>query len=122
MYCYRHPNVETALSCGRCGQPLCTQCVIQTEVGGRCAECTQSVRNDKVTPGRGRLRSNQPVSPGRLLRQGLITGFVLGLPGLLAVAILSDRLKRRRRLKGALVGFGASFALLLALGFIGVQL
>lgn len=121
MYCYRHPNVETALSCGRCDKPICTQCVIQTEVGGRCSECTQSVRNDKVTPGGGRLRTSQPVNPGRLLRQGLVTGFVLGLPGLLAVAVLSDRLKRRRRLKGALVGFCASFIVLLALGIIGVQ-
>jgi len=39
MQCYKHPDVETNLSCGKCGKPICTRCMIQTPVGIRCSEC-----------------------------------------------------------------------------------
>ena len=41
LRCANHPEVETHLRCSRCGKPICVQCVIQTPVGGRCAECAQ---------------------------------------------------------------------------------
>ena len=37
--CVNHPSRETALRCGKCGDPICTRCVIQTPVGGRCRTC-----------------------------------------------------------------------------------
>jgi hypothetical protein len=37
--CARHPGRETALRCGKCGVPICTRCVVQTPVGGRCPTC-----------------------------------------------------------------------------------
>ena len=37
--CVNHPSRETALRCGKCGNPICTRCVIQTPVGGRCRTC-----------------------------------------------------------------------------------
>jgi hypothetical protein len=37
--CVRHPNVETGLSCGRCGTPICPKCMVMTDVGGRCPDC-----------------------------------------------------------------------------------
>ena len=37
--CYRHPKRETWVSCGRCGKPLCPDCVQHGPVGVRCAEC-----------------------------------------------------------------------------------
>jgi len=37
--CYRHPDRETWVSCGRCGKPLCTDCMMHGPVGIRCREC-----------------------------------------------------------------------------------
>jgi hypothetical protein len=39
MRCARHPDVETNLSCGKCGTPICPKCLVQTPVGARCPEC-----------------------------------------------------------------------------------
>jgi hypothetical protein len=38
-YCKRHPKIETALSCGKCGDPICPRCMVQTPVGMKCATC-----------------------------------------------------------------------------------
>lgn len=37
--CSWHPDVETGLSCSRCGKPICTQCLVQAPVGIRCRDC-----------------------------------------------------------------------------------
>ena len=37
--CYWHPEVETGLSCSRCGKNICTNCLVQVPVGIRCREC-----------------------------------------------------------------------------------
>jgi hypothetical protein len=39
IYCRRHPNVETGLSCGRCDTPICPKCAVFTDVGARCPDC-----------------------------------------------------------------------------------
>ena len=39
MKCARHPDTETELRCGKCEQPICPKCVVQTPVGARCPEC-----------------------------------------------------------------------------------
>lgn len=39
QFCYRHPQRETALSCGRCERPICTNCAMQGPVGFRCRQC-----------------------------------------------------------------------------------
>lgn len=39
MQCARHPKVETELTCGRCGTPICPSCVVFTDVGARCPTC-----------------------------------------------------------------------------------
>lgn len=41
MQCATHPNVETELSCSKCGKPICPRCAVQTPVGMRCRECAQ---------------------------------------------------------------------------------
>jgi membrane associated rhomboid family serine protease len=38
--CYRHPRVETAVSCSECGRPICTDCMSFGPVGIRCPECS----------------------------------------------------------------------------------
>lgn len=37
--CARHPDVETALACGRCGTPICPRCLVYTPGGVRCPDC-----------------------------------------------------------------------------------
>ena len=44
LHCHWHPDVETALSCSRCGKSVCTQCMVQANVGIRCKECGKAVR------------------------------------------------------------------------------
>ena len=43
-YCQWHPEVETGLSCGRCGKHMCTQCMVQAPVGIRCRDCGKAQR------------------------------------------------------------------------------
>ena len=38
MYCYRHPNRETYVSCSDCGRPSCGECMTPAPVGQRCPE------------------------------------------------------------------------------------
>ena len=44
MRCATHPDVETSLSCGKCGRPICPKCLVQTPVGARCKECASLKR------------------------------------------------------------------------------
>lgn len=39
LYCYRHPKNETYVRCGRCDQPICPKCAVQTPVGFKCRQC-----------------------------------------------------------------------------------
>ena len=39
LYCYRHPDRETWVRCGRCDQPICPRCARQGPVGFRCRDC-----------------------------------------------------------------------------------
>ncbi|MDY6893628.1 MAG: B-box zinc finger protein [Chloroflexota bacterium] len=39
MKCAIHPGTETDLKCGKCEQPICPKCLVQTPVGARCPTC-----------------------------------------------------------------------------------
>jgi hypothetical protein len=41
MQCAKHPNVETNVTCGKCGKPICPKCMVQTPVGMRCKDCAR---------------------------------------------------------------------------------
>jgi hypothetical protein len=42
--CATHPDVETNLRCGKCGQPICPKCLVTTPVGARCQDCAKLYR------------------------------------------------------------------------------
>jgi hypothetical protein len=44
LKCSRHPQVETNLSCSKCGTPICPKCLVQTPVGARCPDCAKLSR------------------------------------------------------------------------------
>ncbi len=44
-YCKRHPQTETYLGCSRCGDLICSECLIQTPVGARCPDHGAEMRN-----------------------------------------------------------------------------
>lgn len=46
LYCYVHPERETALRCNNCERPICASCAVRTPTGYRCKEC---VRNRQRT-------------------------------------------------------------------------
>jgi membrane associated rhomboid family serine protease len=52
--CYRHPAAAASVVCGRCDQPICTQCMIQAPVGWQCPDC--------VRQGAKKSRQVQPFS------------------------------------------------------------
>jgi hypothetical protein len=60
-YCYRHPDVETALHCTSCGRPICVRCSTPAAVGQLCPECRK-----------GRRAPNYNVSIGSLIKGGLV--------------------------------------------------
>ncbi|HEX7255175.1 MAG TPA: rhomboid family intramembrane serine protease [Gaiellaceae bacterium] len=38
MYCYRHPDRETMVTCSECGRPICEDCMTFAPVGIRCPD------------------------------------------------------------------------------------
>jgi Zn-dependent protease len=66
--CYRHPNVETLLSCTRCDRPACPDCLRAAAVGQQCVECLAppDTARAKASPAAARVRSRhrQDTRPG----------------------------------------------------------
>lgn len=59
--CYRHPDRQTAVSCTRCGRPVCPECMRSAAVGHQCVDCVQAAAYS-VPPAR--------TAAGGILRQG----------------------------------------------------
>jgi hypothetical protein len=79
-YCAAHPDVETALSCGRCETPICPRCMVQTPVGGRCRTCANVRKAPMYTLGPALLGRVALAALGGGLAGGLLWGYLL--PGL----------------------------------------
>jgi hypothetical protein len=73
LYCYRHPDRETWVRCGRCDQPICTRCAMQGPVGFRCRQCGR--------PARDPLTSLRPTQLALGFGISALGGLVIGLVG-----------------------------------------
>jgi hypothetical protein len=71
MFCYRHPDRETWVRCGRCDRPICVKCSIQGPVGFRCRDCGL-MKNDPLTTFR-------PVQLALAVAVSVLAGTVAGL-------------------------------------------
>jgi hypothetical protein len=71
LRCYRHPDRETWVRCGRCDQPICSSCAMQGPVGFRCRQCGRPVRDP--------LTSIRPSQLAIGLGISLLGGIVVGL-------------------------------------------
>ena len=70
MYCYRHPDRETMVTCSECGRPICTECMYFAPVGIRCPDHSgQPQGAQRVTQG---LRRASFEGTGALVTKVLI--------------------------------------------------
>lgn len=125
LRCYRHPDRETWVRCGRCDQPICTRCAMQGPVGFRCRECGRPARDPLTTIRPSQLAIGLAVSVGGGFVVGLFSGQI-GFFGLLLAwfggGIIADAVirfvgfKRGPKLVamlfgGILVGAAAAFVI-----------
>ena len=57
MHCYRHPRRETRVSCATCGRPICTECMVATDVGIKCPDDARLPRGARA----GVMKTDQVV-------------------------------------------------------------
>src|SRR5215470_11706363 len=76
LFCYRHPDRETWVRCGRCDQPICTSCAMQGPVGLRCKSCGKPKRDALTTLKPAHVVLALAISfGGGALITGLVGGF-----------------------------------------------
>ncbi|HEY5629587.1 MAG TPA: hypothetical protein VIR16_08760 [Candidatus Limnocylindrales bacterium] len=83
LFCYRHPDRETWVRCGRCDRPICTQCAMQGPVGFRCRECGRPVRDPMSSFTPTQLLGGLAVSFGG----GLLTALIANRFGFFALFV-----------------------------------
>jgi hypothetical protein len=93
MHCYRHPDRETRVSCATCGRPICTECMVPTDVGIKCPDDARLPRGARA----GVMKSNQIV---RSLLAGVGVA-LLGVPVVFAIL----QIPAGRLIISALVGY-----------------
>ncbi len=75
MKCAYHPDVETSLSCGKCGQPICPKCMVETPVGARCPDCAKVSK----LPTYRLSTKHYLIAAGTALGMAIAGGFVWGI-------------------------------------------
>jgi hypothetical protein len=96
MRCYRHPDRETRVSCATCGRPICTECMVQTEVGIKCPDDALVPRGAQA----GVMKRDQVV-------KSLLAGVAVALLGALVVFYVLPQIGFGRLILSALAGWGA---------------
>jgi len=69
--CARHPDVETELSCGRCGTPICPHCLVYTPAGTRCPDC--------AAIGRPKMYVFGAMDYARAVPTAIVVGSIVGI-------------------------------------------
>lgn len=95
MRCYRHPNRETRVSCATCGRPICTDCMVPTDVGIKCPEDARLPRGARA----GVMKGNQ-------VARSLLAGVGVALLGVPVVYAIFE-IRFFTLIFSALAGYGA---------------
>ena len=70
MYCYRHPDRETGVTCSECGRPICPDCMVFAPVGIRCPDHARQAQGAaRVSEG---VRRASYAGTGALVTKALI--------------------------------------------------
>lgn len=97
LYCYRHPDRETWVRCGRCDQPICTRCAMQGPVGLRCRTCGKPSRDAlaSLKPNQIAIALAVTVGLGAVVGYfGTQFGFFMIVLGFFAGTIVAEALDR----------------------------
>ena len=95
MHCYRHPKRETRVSCATCGRPICTECMVSTDVGIKCPDDARLPRGARA----GVMKTNQ-------ILKTILAGLGVAIVGI-PVAYLVFQTGFGRLILSALAGYGA---------------
>lgn len=95
MRCYRHPNRETRVSCATCGQPICTECMVQTDVGIKCPDDARLPRGAQA----GVMKRGQ-------IFRSLLAGLAVAVAGFFVVFAIFE-IRFFTLIFSALAGYGA---------------
>ena len=96
MRCYRHPDRETRVSCATCERPICTECMVTTEVGIKCPEDAQLPRGARA----GVMKKDQ-------IAKSFLAGMAVALLGALVAYYVLPQIGFGRLILSALAGYGA---------------
>ncbi len=96
MYCYRHPDRETRVSCATCGRPICTECMVATEVGIKCPDDARLPRGARA----GVMKRDQ-------IAKSFLAGVAVAVLGALIVYFVLPQIGFGRLILSALAGWGA---------------
>src|SRR5918998_3826429 len=96
MHCYRHPNRETRVSCATCGRPICTDCMVPTDVGIKCPDDAKLPRGARA----GVMKGNQ-------IARSFLAGVAVALLGAAIVYYVLPQIGFGRLIISALAGWGA---------------
>ncbi len=83
LFCYRHPDRETWIRCGRCDRPICASCAMQGPVGSRCRQCGKLAFDPLTSFTPGQLVLGIATAVGG----GLIGGFIAARIGFFAIFV-----------------------------------
>src|SRR6476660_2908502 len=103
MYCYRHPNRETGVSCSECGRGICPDCMVFAPVGIRCPEHAGRPQ--------GPARVTQGVRRASFAGQGALVTKVLILFDVVVLLINLAQGSSHGSVQGSLFEKGALFVL-----------
>ncbi|MEV6548936.1 rhomboid family intramembrane serine protease [Streptomyces sp. NPDC051597] len=99
--CYRHPGVQTGITCTRCERPICPECMVSASVGFQCPECVRggSGTGHAPTANQPRTMAGAVIAPGdpHLLTKILIG---LNLVGFLLQLAIGDKFEYAYELLG----------------------
>ncbi len=76
LACFYHPNSETRVSCGRCGRPLCPDCVRHGATGVRCKECISLSPEQRGLANRQQIRNALAAALGVAVAGGVLFGLL----------------------------------------------